>query len=174
MIVLKLIGGILVVVASSLIGLMKARDYEKRTEDLRDIINALQMLESEICYKSNILKYALLNCAEAKSGSNTSILFKKTSELLKNRNMTSVEAWTEALKTNAGKTSLKEEDVQILLRLGSSLGTSDYEGQVKNIGFIIKQIEGQVVKADAECIKYQAMYRKLGLLSGITVVIMLF
>lgn len=173
MVVIKLIGGVLIVIASSLIGFIKARDFEKRTAELRDIINALQILESEICYKSNILRDALLNCSEAISD-NIAIIFKCASELLKNRNMTSDEAWNEALNINAKKTSLKEEDIQILLRLGGSLGTSDYEGQVKNIGFIIKQIEGQIVKADADCIKYQAMYRKLGLLGGVAVVIMLF
>jgi len=174
MLVLKILGGILIIISSILIGLIKAKDFEKRTADLRDIISILQVLETEICYKSNILSVAMLNCAQLKSGSNTASFFKRASELLENRDMSSEEAWHEAVTKNIKKTSLREEDLQILLCLGNSLGTSDYEGQIKNIGFIIKQVDGQVAKADAECSKYQAMYRKLGILSGIAVVIMLF
>jgi len=174
MFIVKLIGGLFIVAATSLIGILKANEYENRTSSLRELVCLLQMLETEICYKSNILCDALLNCAKAKIESNVGIFFKETAELLKIRKMTSTEAWDKALNENLKYTSLKEEDAEILKNLGNSLGTSDYDGQIKNIRFVLKQLEVQISKADIDCIKYQSMYKKLGVLGGIALVVMLF
>lgn len=174
MLIIKLFGGLLIIVSASLMGVIKASVYKNRANELRDLVLILQLLETEICYMSNILRDALLNCSRAKNDSKASIFFKSAAEFLANREMTSAEAWDKSVRDNLKCTSLKDEDTEILLGLGATLGTSDYEGQLKNIRFIIKQLEVQISKADADCIKYQDMYRKLGFLSGIAAVVILF
>lgn len=174
MFIIKLFGGLLIVISASLMGVIKASVYKNRANELRELVLILQLLETEICYMSNILRDALLNCARAKNDSRASIFFKAAAELLADREMTSAEAWDKSIRDNLKSTSLKEEDAEILAGLGGTLGTSDYEGQVKNIRFVIKQLEVQISKADADSVKYQDMYRKLGFLSGIAAVVILF
>jgi len=174
MLIVKLIGSLLIIASASLMGISKANVYKNRAADLRDLVLILQLLETEICYMSNILRDALQNCAEAKNESRVSVFFRWAAELLANREMTSAEAWDKSVSENLKYTSLKQEDAEILSGLGTTLGTSDYEGQLKNIRFVIKQLEVQIVKADEDSVKYQNMYRKLGVLGGIAAVVILF
>lgn len=174
MLMVKLLGGILIVVSTSIIGILKAKEYENRTLEIRDLICLLQMLETEICYMSNILCDALYNCGKTNMQRNVTNIFIEAAELLKSLKMTSFDAWNNAINNNINKTSLNEEDTEILRNLGNSLGTSDNDGQIKNIRFVLKQLEVQLSKAEADRIKYQSMYRKLGILGGIALAVMLF
>ena len=47
---LKILGSTMVIISSTLIGLMLADRYKQRTKDLKEIRNNFQMIETEIFY----------------------------------------------------------------------------------------------------------------------------
>ncbi|MFS8541749.1 MAG: stage III sporulation protein AB, partial [Tissierellales bacterium] len=69
--------------------------------------------------------------------------------------------------------NLKEEDIELFLSLGRLLGTSDRTDQEKNFKLILNQIEILINEAKLEKDKNEKMYKNLGILAGIAIVIIL-
>ena len=78
-----------------------------------------------------------------------------------------------SIKNNIKKTAFDKEDEKILLDFGQMLGVSDLEGQLKNIRFTLRQLEIQEKKAEEARRKNETMYRRLGVLGGLALIILL-
>ena len=81
------------------------------------------------------------------------------------------EAWANALTDI--KSNLLEEDIIILKNLGRLLGQTDIEGQISEIEVVIQFLNTQLENARQERIKNEKMYRTLGIVSGLTIAIIL-
>ena len=69
--------------------------------------------------------------------------------------------------------SINQEDKNILKRLGKLLGQTDVEGQVSEIEVTQSFLDTQIEKAEEEKKKNQKMYKTLGIVMGLTFVIIL-
>ncbi|HEY8348579.1 MAG TPA: stage III sporulation protein SpoIIIAB [Clostridiales bacterium] len=169
---LKVLGSIIVLLSSSFLGYIMSRDCSKRPQQLRSLQNLLQMFENQISYSSDVLAEAFERISRA--GGETGIFFRTTVDLLKNGSAANAsEAWEKAVKKCIGRTALKREDEQILLSFGKSLGSTDLEGQIKNIRLALGQLALQVEKAEENRKKNESMYKSLGILGGLALVIIL-
>lgn len=170
---LKIIGSILIISASGFIGFLYSKDCSARPQQLREIQNMLQMLENEISFLSTPLSEAFERIYKS-SNNSISAIFKSAHEyLIDNLNYNASEAWALAVRDNIKKTSLKEEDEEILVSFGKILGSSDVEGQIGNIRLTVNQLKMQEHKAEEIRKKNENMYRTLGVLGGIAIVILL-
>ncbi len=100
--------------------------------------------------------------------------FMNTYRILSKKTGCSIEeAWDQAIRDNFLNTSLAKEDGEILKDFGKNLGSTDKENQLKNFKLIYLQLEKQ--QKDAENLKNKnaKMYKSLGALVGITIVILL-
>lgn len=169
----KIIGSCIVIIASSTLGFALARDCSRRPNELRLLQAMLQMLENEIAFMSNYLSVAFQNISESIKNP-VSEIFSNTVVNLKEYNMNASEAWTLAVEEMKSKISLNREDKEILISFGKMLGNSDSEGQIKNIRLTLNQLKLQEQKAEESKKKNETMYRTLGILGGIALVIILF
>lgn len=170
----KIIGGALVILASSFLGYFFSRDCASRPNQLRDLQGLLQMFENEISFLSNLLVDAFRKIYRS-SRSDVALFFKDTiNNLTLDSGLGASNAWTKAIKENIKKTALNKEDEEILISFGELLGNSDLEGQIKNIKLTLNQLKLQEQKAEENKKKNEAMYRTLGVLGGLAVVIVLF
>ncbi|MBO8137305.1 MAG: stage III sporulation protein AB [Desulfotomaculum sp.] len=168
---LKLIGAALILCACACTGFSVARDYRRRPVELRLLQSALQMLETEISYGATPLPDALEQVGK-RCESTVSSLFMITSQnLLKGEGITAGEAWEEALKKFHRKSSLKTSDLEVLRVLGSSLGISDREDQVKHLRLAREQLKIEAAKAEEEAAKNVKLYNYLGFLGGLTIIL---
>ncbi len=167
---LKILGSFLVIAASSFLGYVLSADCSKRPQELRAMQAMLHMLENEIAYLSSILSEAFEKLCKSNPG-RVSVFFEATACNLKDGTMSGAEAWSAAVKDNLRKTSLNSEDAQILLSFGNMLGSSDLEGQIKNIRLTLEQLKLQEQKAEDNKKRYETMYRTLGIMGGIMLVI---
>ena len=71
------------------------------------------------------------------------------------------------------ESNLREEDKKILIDMGRILGSTDVEGQVSNIKITSSFIDRQIEKAEQEKEKNAKMFRALGIVSGLTIIIIL-
>lgn len=165
---IKLIGAVLVFFSGLFWGLRKSAELSKRERSLRDIKTALNILESEIVFSSHYLKHAFLRISELLSCGG---LFSDMSSAI--GEMPAAEAWRFALLKNQKELFLKDTDVEILNILGSELGMSDREQQVKNIRHVSSLLEQNLALAHDDCIKTAKLYRSMGILGGLFVIIIL-
>lgn len=163
----------MVILAASFIGYIYSRDFARRPQDLRTLQGMLQMFENEISFLSNLLTDAFERVSVS-SKSEVSCFFKAAVQNLKAKDSLSAsEAWNKAVKENISWTALNREDEQILISFGKMLGNSDLEGQVKNIRLTISQLVMQEQKAEESRKKNETVYKTLGVLGGIAIVIVL-
>jgi Stage III sporulation protein AB (spore_III_AB). len=135
--------------------------------------NLLQLLENRISYLSDILTDAF-DRIKASSQNEVGIFFSYTSERLKTeKNINATDAWEAAIRENIKKTALNKEDEEILVSFGKILGGSDTEGQINNIRHTINQLKMQEEKAEKSRIKNEKMYKSLGILGGLAVIVIL-
>lgn len=170
---LKIIGCILILVCSSLIGFLYGENLKKRVFQLKEIEQALLQLKSEIIYTHASLPEAFENvgykCNRPIGG-----IFIEVSRLLYNNEVDSVnEGFKKVFKQNKDMLSLKQYDIDIILNLSKSLGESDIEGQKNILLLTLENIKKQISGAEMEMNKNIKVYRYLGFSFGAILIIMI-
>jgi stage III sporulation protein AB len=169
----KFAGSLIVILSCTFLGFVLSADCRKRPQQLRDLQSMLQMFENQISYLSDVITEAFIRIGKV-CRSETGIFFTSTVEILnESRNISACQAWEQSVRQNIKKTALNREDEEILLTFGKMLGCTDLEGQIKNIRLALDQLKHQEVKAEVSRNSNEKMYRSLGILGGIAVVIVL-
>ncbi len=165
---IKLIGGLAIIISGVWWGLIKSNELKLRVESLENIKAALGVLESEISFSSHYLKDAFLRierlcpCGE---------LFGGTAEKMKRLPVR--DAWCDTLVELSKGYKLKQSDVDILKTFSAELGKSDKEQQIKNIHRITELLKVSVADAREEYKTMAKLYRSTGILTGLFIVIIL-
>lgn len=81
------------------------------------------------------------------------------------------EAWNLAL--NMEELNINDEDRLVLSNLSKLLGKTDVTGQLNQIELTTDFLESQIKKAEQQRDKSEKMYRTLGMLIGMAIVIIL-
>ena len=68
---------------------------------------------------------------------------------------------------------IRQGDKEALKEFGILLGKTNKEGQINQIKFVSKLLERQIEKAEIEKAKNETMYKKLGMIFGIGLIIVL-
>ncbi len=171
---LKLIGGLLVVVASGLTGWQMSRSYARRPVELRQFIAALQLLETEITYVATPLPEALGGVAEQIGMPAASFFRQVAGDLGAHRGCSAREAWHGALECYGIRSALGTSDLGILRGLGNSIGISDREDQSKHLRLAAEQLKTAMAMAEDAAAKNVKMWNYMGLLGGLVIVLALY
>jgi|LSQX01.3.fsa_nt_gb stage III sporulation protein AB len=170
---IKLLGCGIVLFSTTFIGYHAANKYSKRLETLRALQISLEMLETHISFSATVLPDAFEKIA------NTSVeyvneLFLSVSKLLRKRlGMTAKEAWNKSLVSLKQKLYIEKEDEDILKALGNSLGNTDCENQIRIIELTRSKLNMLEKKADVLKQKNDRLYKTLGVLSGLLIILLL-
>ncbi|WAA11429.1 stage III sporulation protein SpoIIIAB [Fervidibacillus halotolerans] len=169
---MKLIGALLILAASSWIGLEVSRSYSERIRQLRMMKSALQSLEAEIMYGHTPLHEASRKISK-QFVVPIQILFDCFSNKLIEREITAKQAWEESLKEIWPKTAMKNSELEILLQFGETLGRHDLVQQQKQIQLTLTYLERVEREATEKQQTYGKMVKSLGVLSGLFIIIIL-
>ncbi|HHU85603.1 MAG: stage III sporulation protein SpoIIIAB [Pelotomaculaceae bacterium] len=171
---LKLIGAAMVVAASGLGGLAVAGNYSRRPRELRTLRSALQMLETEVVYSATHLPEALARVAGNCDRLVEPLFSRAAAEFAASTGITAANAWENALIHYYPGTALKPQDLSILRSLGSSLGRSDREDQVKHLHLAMEQIKSAMAGAEEEAARNVKLWSYLGFLGGLITVLVIY
>ena len=150
------------------LGNATARKYVDRVKELIAIKSALNILENKIKFTQTPLAEIFEQIEKSASEKNIKKLFKNiTHEKQKNIH----ESWENAI--NKAEINLEKEDKKILIDMGKILGSTDVDGQISNIKITSSFIDNQIQKAEEEKNKNVKLYKTLGIVSGLTIVIIL-
>lgn len=167
----RIIGMILTLSTSTALGLYLANLTSFRLKDLLEFKKALLILKSEIEYAATPLPEAMANIA-ARTVMPISQLFEDfSSSLRQNKGETAYRLWLAAIEANKKESFLKPEDIEIIEGFGKTLGYLDKEMQKETINFTLDYINGQVSELQEMKVKNQRMYRSLGLIGGILLLV---
>lgn len=168
MFLFKIILLIAIVVASTILGILFSKKYSNREKELKEMKSALNIFATKIKFTYEPVPNVFLEISN-KIGGNIGQIFARASSRMKEES--AGEAWENAF-TDV-KNNLLEEDITILKNLGRLLGQTDIEGQLSEIEVVTQFLDTQLESARNEKIKNEKMYRTLGIVSGLTIAIIL-
>lgn len=169
----KVIGSIMVIFSTALIGFNYASALEKRKRSLMDFQTALTMLESEISFAANPLATAFLAISK-NIPSPVGSFFYDIAQLIEKHSLNIQKTWNNTLQKYVKALCLTQADVEIILTFAAQMGKTDIENQLKNIRHTIDQLKMQTALAAQTCDKNKKLYQSFGVLLGILIAILLF
>ncbi|AZU63279.1 stage III sporulation protein SpoIIIAB [Neobacillus mesonae] len=169
----KLIGAVFIIVATTVIGFEASRHFSDRPQQLRALRAALQSLEAEIMYGHTPLHEAARRLS-AQLAKPLSTFFDSFARKLTDTETTVNEAWETSLREVWKSTALKKSEFEIMKQFGETLGRHDRFSQQKQIMLTLSHLEREEANAVQAQMKYEKMVKSLGFLSGLLLIILLF
>lgn len=173
MMVLKMTAIMIIFFTCTIIGYVYGRRFSTRLENLILLEQCIKILETEIVYGSTPLPEALSNVYR-KGNIKVSYIFEEIKDdLLLNKRGLVYNSFLAVEDRLYNELHLNKEDVETFLSLGRVLGTSDRMDQQKNFILIYNQIAALILDAKFERNKNEKLYKNLGIITGIGIIIIL-
>ena len=168
MIIIKTILLISIFSGSLYIGILISKKYSNREKELIEIQNSLNMLEAKIKFTYEPLQDIFKEIAKTLNNNIGEIFEKAQNDI---STLGTGQAWNKAI--DESNTDLIEEDKTLLKNLGRLIGKTDIEGQISEINLLKQLIGNQTDKAKREREKNEKMYKTLGGIIGMAIVIII-
>ena len=168
MLYLKIIIYSFIFLSSSLIGVLVSKKYVDRVNELKEFKNALNMFKTKIRYTYEPIPEIFTEISKSLDSNISNVFYQAANKM---DILTAGEAWTLALKME--DLNIKEEDKIALGNLSKLLGKTDLKGQLSAIEMTEDFLDKQIKNAEILKNKNEKLYRTLGLLLGIAIVIIL-
>ncbi|MGL4820109.1 MAG: hypothetical protein ACRC5C_09020 [Bacilli bacterium] len=166
------IGGFIVLGVCTYIGFAFARKLDVRREVIGQLRSAFTQLEAEIVYSHTPLRVAFLHISNAHY-SHVSAFFDSVHQRMEEMACTFSDLWSSELMKVQSDWQLKLEDVQVLERLGQTLGSLDRTGEQNQLRILLAHLEQSETNALDDARRFGGAYRQLGVLIGLLLVILL-
>lgn len=170
----KLIGAALILFAGTMIGFVQASRFTSRPRQIRQLIYALTRLETEIGYGFTPLPDAIGRSAAMLQEPAAGLLRGVKRRLDEESELTFRECWEQAAIEIWPNTAMRQTEQAALVRLGSALGISDREDQMKHLKLAMQQLQAEEEIAREDASRFSRMWKSLGVLTGLLVVILIF
>ena len=171
--ILKITGGILIISASGLMGILLSNRLSLRYKELNNLRSSMQLLETEITYGATPLPFALMSISQKTEGLVSRFFSNVAFSLMDRSYFTITDAWCHGVEAVLSESPFSLADKELIGSFGTVLGCSDREDQKKHFELFYIQIKQQANTAQEEIYKSARMYRSLGFLLGITIFIIL-
>lgn len=169
---IKIIGSLVIIAASTLFGFEFSNRLSRRTKQIRYLKIALESLETEIVFALTPLAVAFDKVSKS-IPSPVGDLFQQVALKLSKEENAASNIWISTLEKWQKDTDLKNEEINILTQFGQTLGQQDLENQRKQIRLAIHYFDQEENLAMEGQKKYESMYKSLGFLAGILIVLIM-
>lgn len=170
---LKLLGSILIITATTGIGYTTGRDLKIRLEHLRYIKKLMLMLRGEIKYLKAPLGEAFLSVSK-RARQPFSLFFERIALEIESLSCESFYAiWCKYIDEELSKIKLNKKDCQTLKRVGEHLGYMDKEMQLGMIDLYVEQLDEEIKVAKESNDEKIKVYRCLGITVGLFAVLII-
>lgn len=170
---LKLIGAVLILFSTTLTGFRVARRYAERPRQIRQLRQALSLLETDIAYGSRTLvdAFALIARREREPIASLFSICVRYLETLDGAS--TYQCWKKAVEETWPHTAMKTPEREVMVDFGKNLGLSDRQDQLQHVKMVIANLEVEESHARDEQVRYEKMCKTLGFLSGALLVILM-
>lgn len=169
MIYLKLLGAILVMISSSLMGVLLSEELQKKIIYYQDFRNLLLYIRSGIEYHRKIIPEILLDASDAMN--NLAGQFaKNVGEKLLEGNERFEDLWKQEILNIYGNSEVKKV-LNLFIEPGKSLGEMDSKLRIRGIDSGILMLEQQIQQEQLQLLEKCRQKRTLGVLFGLFITI---
>ena len=159
----------IILLSSSFIGRILANKFKNRLEELKEMKNTLNIFKTKIKFTYEPIPIIFEEISKS-SKSNIGKIFETAQRKLKDQ--IASKSWNEAIEeTNS---NLTQNDKETLKMFSKMLGETDLEGQISQINITLSFLDKQIQEAETEKNKNEKLYKKLGTIMGLALVIILF
>ncbi|MDQ0188350.1 stage III sporulation protein AB [Alicyclobacillus cycloheptanicus] len=170
---IRALGAAMVVGASTVAGFRVASWYRRRPAELRALLQAVRLLQTEIEFSVTPLPQALTHVGKRTSAP-ASLLFLTAGEALEAPEVGPAEAFARGIAACEPKSALVARDFECLVEFGSTLGTSDRIHQSQQIEVTLARLSALEEEAREAQRRNERLWQYLGVLAGLLVVILLY
>ena len=149
-----------------------SKKYRNRLKELYDFKEFCNILESKIKFTYETLGEIFIEISDLMQENQViKNILKNTSKNLNKYDFQT--AWNKELDIQKYLLNLKEEDINVIKGLGKLLGKTDLQGNISEIELTMDFLDTQIQDAENECKKNEKMYKSLGTILGLAIVIIL-
>ena len=153
---------------STAIGFLISKSYQNRVVELKEFKNILNIMKTKIKFTYE----PLAEIFKQISKDNDTEIEKIFGQMANQLSYYQVkEVWENCIQD--ADISIKQEDKDILKKLGKLLGQKDVDGQISEIEVTENFLNMQIENAEEEKKKNQKIYKTLGVVAGLVFVIIL-
>ena len=156
---------------ATLIGNLFSKKYRNRVEELKSFKEAFNILESKIKFTYEPLGDIFEEIYSLFYKNKISYIFKETKKNMIKSDFK--KSWEDAIEANKQNYDLNYEDINTIKKLGNMLGKTDIQGQLSEIKLNMNFLDIQIAYAEEERKKNEKMYRTLGTIFGLAIIIIL-
>lgn len=169
---MKWIGALLFLSITTWIGFDWSNKLNKRPLQIRQLKNALQILEAEMLYSQLPLQSAFSIISEQIPEPMKSFFLNVSEEMVTNQ-IDLLYIWDKQVNELLSKSSLSKNETEILKQFGRTLGQHDYLQQQKHIHLTTTYLDRELEDARDHQLRYGKMAKNLGFLCGLFIVLLL-
>ena len=159
---------IFIFLSSTYIGILISNKYKNRVKDLKEFKSFLNIIDTKIRFTYEPIKDICKDLSEM-SESGIGKMFLKVNYLIRDKSLE--DAWEEAIDEFGNNFS--KEDKNIIKPFGKMLGKTDVVGQASQISQLQEFLKIQIEKAEIEKQKNEKLYKSLGMVIGLVIIIIL-
>ncbi len=163
------IGYLGLIIGFGCLGILKAMQIRKRPREIREMINALALLDTEIYWGATPLPEAFAVLQQRTDPPWKEFFAELEGEIRKGKNAS--KAWEDVIARHQRRTCLSEDDWRAIRDIGKGLGRSDRSEQHKILELAQKHLAHVDEKARQQVDGKAKMWSYLGFLGGLAAVI---
>lgn len=168
---MKWVGAILLICATTLIGFELAKRLSNRPKEIRQLKSALHILEAEIVYSQAPLALAFDKIANQLAEPVSELFYSVATELQTASDLT--QTWNNQVDQFLKRSSLGPDEEEVLKQFGKTLGQHDITQQKKYIKLALTHLDRVLTEAQENNLRYGKMFKNLGILAGLFLVLLL-
>lgn len=170
----KFIGALMILMASTAIGILKGHHLAARPKQFQQLRSDLTLLEMEVNYAATPLPEALAKVAHYSEEPIRTLWVETRAGLSNGEGLLAEEAWQQGVEALANKGAFKEIDLSVLRDFGAGLGLANRQEQLKKFKLLQEQLRSLQLQAEEVRTKNERMWRTMGVLGGIALIILLY
>lgn len=171
--ILKLVACAAIIGGCGCMGIMLGTRCKKRTQQLGEFRSALKQLEFDVDFLNITLCESFGKIASNSSEGVRSVFSYIMKRLSENRCIDMESCWAKAFKIYSNELYINDDDKKIIEDFAKNLGSGDRENEMNNIKAADMRLKIAEEDSHTEGEKNSKMYRGLGFLCGIFLVIIL-
>ena len=165
---IKFVDSVLIILVCTCIGVNKANRFNYRVNNLRNLKSSFSIFKTKLEFSYEPIKEIFTEISKLIYKDNNNI-FKSYVSNLEGGNYE--DAWNLAVAENC--CGFSKEDIMLISGFGKLLGKTDIDGQMNEIKLADEFLDKQIIDAEELKKKNDKLYRSLGVIIGIGIVIIL-
>lgn len=170
---IKLLCSILIFTGCTFIGLSFSASIKKRPVELKRMKDAINFLQNEICFLENLLPEALENSGSLYGGFAGEVMLYASAKLKGFPGIPFTDIWKEAVETTLKDSPFSSGDKALLTSMGNMISNKESDWLSRNLQNLANRLESHEKSAAETAKKSGNLYRKLGMLGGLIIIILL-